>query len=89
MQCEVRFHSWVYELTEHRLLLSHWNRLVPVVQIYMSLHQKMHETHGQSRHMSAEYVAVASGDSLEDMLGHIEDHMRQGLSTVIAAIPGG
>jgi DNA-binding GntR family transcriptional regulator len=84
---EVRFHSWVYELSGHHLLLSHWNRLVPLVQIYLSLHQKMHGSQGQFRHMSAEYVAVASGDSLEDMLEHIEDHMRQGLVTVIAAVP--
>lgn len=84
---EVRFHSWVYELTGHSLLLSHWQRLVPLVQIYMSLHHKTHGPHGQFRHMSKQYVDIAQGDSLDEMLAHIEDHMRQGLSMVIEAIP--
>lgn len=84
---EVQFHSWVYELTGHGLLLSHWKRLVPLVQIYMSLHHKTHGPHGQFRHMSQQYVEIACGDSLEAMLEHIEDHMRQGLTMVIEAIP--
>lgn len=86
---EVRFHSWVYELTGHGLLLEHWKRLVPLVQIYMSLHQKTHGPHGEFRHMSMLYVETASGDSLEAMLAHIEEHMGQGLNTVIASIPSG
>ncbi len=88
IQRETAFHSWVYELTGHKLLLSHWERLVPLVQIYMTLHQKTHGSHGEYRHMSKLYVEFALGDSLAAMLEHIEDHMRQGLNTVIASFPG-
>ena len=84
---EIRFHSWVYEVTGHSLLLSHWQRLVPLVQIYMTLHHKTHGPHGEFRHMSKVYAETAAGDSLEAMLAHIEDHMRQGLSSVIASVP--
>ncbi|MGI9488288.1 MAG: GntR family transcriptional regulator [Geminicoccaceae bacterium] len=80
---ETRFHSWVYELTGHVLLMSHWERLIPLVQIYMSLHHKRHGSHGQFRHMTKHYLEIASGDRLNDMLDHIEDHMRQGLDAVI------
>ncbi len=87
IECETRFHSWVYELTDHALLMSHWNRLIPLVQIYLSLHHRMHGSHGEFRHMTSEYLRIASGDSLEKMLAHIKEHMRQGLAAVIEAVP--
>ncbi|MGI9435310.1 MAG: GntR family transcriptional regulator, partial [Geminicoccaceae bacterium] len=80
---ETHFHSWVYELSGHALLISHWERLIPLVQIYMSLHKKRHGSHGQFRHMTKRYLQTASGCGLNDMLDHIEDHMRQGLDAVI------
>lgn len=87
IECETRFHSWVYELTGHALLMSHWNRLIPLVQIYLSLHHRMHGSHGEFRHMTGEYLRIASGDSLDEMLAHIKEHMRQGLAAVIEAVP--
>ena len=85
---ELAFHSWVYELTEHSLLLAHWHRLAPLVQIYMSLHHRTHGPHGQFRSMTTEYLELAHGDSLEAMCEHIQLHMKQGLSSVMAALPG-
>ncbi len=87
IECETRFHSWVYELTGHALLMSHWNRLIPLVQIYLSLHHRMHGSHGEFRHMTGEYLRIASGDSLKEMLAHIKEHMRQGLAAVIETVP--
>ena len=87
IECETRFHSWVYELTGHALLMSHWNRLIPLVQIYLSLHHRMHGSHGEFRHMTSEYLRIASGDSLDKMLAHISEHMKQGLAAVIEAVP--
>ena len=84
---ELAFHSWVYELTGHALLLSHWRRLAPLVQIYMSLHHSTHGAHGQFRHMTTEYLRLAGGDSLDAMCEHIFLHMRQGLTSVMAALP--
>ena len=84
---ELAFHSWVYELTGHDLLLSHWRRLAPLVQIYMSLHHRTHGAHGQFRHMSTEYLRLAGGDSLDAMCEHIFLHMKQGLTSVMAALP--
>ncbi len=83
---ETAFHSWVYQLTGHSLLQAHWARLVPLVQIYLSLHHRMHGAHGQYRHMTTAYLETAAGDDLEAMLAHIEDHMRQGLAAVISSV---
>ena len=83
---ELAFHSWVYELTGHDLLLSHWRRLAPLVQIYMSLHHRTHGAHGQFRHMTTEYLRLAGGDSLDAMCEHIFLHMKQGLTSVMAAM---
>ena len=86
---ELVFHSWVYEVTGHTLLLSHWRRLVPLVQIYMSLHYRTHGAHGEFRHMTTEYLRLARGDSLDAMCEHIHAHMKQGLASVMAALPDG
>ena len=85
---EIRFHSWVYELSRHSLLQSYWERMSPLVQIYLSLHQKMHGSHGEFGHMTIKYLETASGHCLEDMLEHIEEHMQQGLETVIKVVSG-
>ncbi len=87
IECETKFHSWVYELTGHALLMSHWNRLIPLVQIYLSLHHRMHGSHGEFRHMTREYLRIASGNCLDEMLEHIKEHMRQGLAAIIEAVP--
>ncbi len=87
IECETKFHSWVYELTGHALLMSHWNRLIPLVQIYLSLHHRMHGSHGEFRHMTSEYLRIASGNCLDEMLEHIKEHMRQGLAAIIEAVP--
>ncbi|RMF35100.1 MAG: GntR family transcriptional regulator [Alphaproteobacteria bacterium] len=88
IECELTFHSWVYELSGHALLLSHWQRLIPLVQIYMSLHHRTHGSHGQFRHMTTEYLQRACDDDLPAMLDHIAEHMKQGLSSVLAALDG-
>lgn len=87
IRLEIRFHSWVYELGEHSLLIAHWERLKPLLQIYMSLHHEMHGSHGQFRHMTREYLALARGDDLDAMLRHIDAHMRQGLDSVMRVLP--
>lgn len=86
---ELSFHSWVYELSGHSLLLSHWRRLTPLVQIYMSLHHRTHGSHGEFRHMTAEYLKTARGNDLDAMLEHIAVHMKQGLSSVLTALRRG
>lgn len=83
---ELAFHAWVYEHARHALLLDHWQRLVPLVQIYMSLHFRTHGSHGEFRHMTTEYLEMAGGTSLDAMQDHIERHMRQGLTAVLAAL---
>ena len=84
---ELAFHSRVCELAGHTLLLSHWRRLVPLVQIYMSLHYRTHGAHGEFRHMTTEYLRFAGGDSLDAMCEHIHEHVKQGLASVMAEWP--
>ncbi len=82
VDCELAFHSWVYELSGHALLQSQWQRLLPLVQIYMSLHFKTHGSHGQFKHMTTEYLELARGTSLDAIQDHIVEHMQQGLASV-------
>ncbi len=86
---ELSFHSWVYELSGHSLLLSHWHRLTPLVQIYMVLHFRAHGSHGQFRHMTTEYLQLAKGEDLDLMQSHIAEHMQQGLLAVLKSLDRG
>lgn len=80
---EIAFHSWVYEIANHDLLHRQWMRLAALVQIYKALHYNLHGSHGGFGAMSKLYKELASGDSLADIQFHIDDHMMQGLSTVL------
>ena len=84
VQGEIAFHSWIYELSGHSILRAHWHRLVPLVQIYMSIHQKRHGVSGVFMAANHEYVELASGTRLSVMRDHIAAHMRKGLAEVQA-----
>ena len=84
---EIDFHSWVYELSGHSLLQSHWRRLVPLVQIYIALHQRHFGAGGVFMEANQQYLTLAQGDSLTLMQEHILDHMQKGLAEVIASVP--
>lgn len=86
IEYEISFHSWVYELTDHSILISHWQRLIPLVQIYLSIHHKQHGSQGKFGHMTTQYLKAASGDSIEEMMIHIDEHMKQGLSSVMKEV---
>ena len=84
VQGEIAFHSWIYELSGHSILQSHWQRLVPLVQIYMSIHLKRHGVSGVFMAANHEYVRLASEHDLNDMRDHIAEHMQKGLAEVQA-----
>ncbi len=86
VECELSFHSWVYELSGHSLLLAQWKKLMPLVQIYMSLHFRTHGSHGQYKHMTTEYLKLASGNSLDAVQRHVSEHLQQGLASVQSAL---
>ena len=83
---EIAFHSWVYEIAEHRLLQDHWARLSKLVRIYMSLHHNLHGSHGVFGEMTTCYRDLAHGESLEAMQSHIDEHMVQGFDSVLKAL---
>lgn len=83
---ELHLHSWCYELSGHHLLVQSWNRLKPNLQFYFAMHQQAHERPGPSRLAHDLYIELACGDDLNAMLGHLEDHMRQGLETTMSFI---
>lgn len=83
---EIAFHGWVYEVTDHRLLQSHWTRLSQLVRIYMSLHHNLHGPQGAFGNTTTEYRDLAMGESLEAMLEHIEVHMAQGFDSVLRSL---
>ena len=83
---EIAFHSWVYDLSGHGLLKSHWQKLVPLVQIYMSIHNRQHGVAGVFMDANHEYLALAEGNDRAALLNHINDHMQKGMDTVCASV---
>ncbi|MEM7463293.1 MAG: GntR family transcriptional regulator [Pseudomonadota bacterium] len=86
IECEISFHSWVYETTGHGLLISHWERLSNLVRIYMSMHHNLHGSHGPFAAMTTIYRDLANGNSLDAMQSHLDEHMSQGFDTVLSAM---
>lgn len=84
IMAELHLHNWCYELSGHSLLLQSWERLKPNLQFYFAMHQKAHERAGPLRESHDEYIRLAQGDSLDDMLLHLEHHMQQGLERTLS-----
>lgn len=83
IMAEMHLHSWCYELSGHTLLLQSWERLKPNLQFYFAMHQKAHGRGGPLRESHDKYIELAKGESLDDMLAHLEDHMQQGLKNTM------
>ncbi len=83
---EIAFHGWVYETSDHKLLMDHWSRLSNLVRIYMSLHHNLHGSHGVFGEMTTRYRDLVKGESLEAMLSHIDEHMLQGFDSGLRAL---
>ncbi len=86
IELELNLHSWCYELAGHSLLQQTWRRMLPNLQFYFTLHQRAHNRPGPLREAHDLYVGLAGGDDLDAMLAHLEDHMRQGLTTTLSFI---
>jgi len=87
IELELILHSWCYQLSGHRLLQRTWDQMKPNLQFYFTLHQKAHNRPGPLREAHDIYVKCAMENSLEDMISHLEQHMRQGLETTMKDIP--
>ena len=83
---EIAFHSWIYELSGHGLLKSHWQKLVPLVRIYMSIHNRQHGVTGVFMDANHKYVDLMQGDDRAAILNHIGEHMQKGLDSVYASV---
>ena len=86
IELEIDFHSWVYDHANHDLLRRHWMRLAALVRIYMAVHHNLHGSHGEFKTMTTRYKELAFGDSLEAVQSHIDEHMKQGLESVLKVI---
>ena len=86
IELELRLHSWCYELAGHELLQKTWAQMKPNLQFYFTLHQKAHSRTGPLREAHDIYVDCATGNNLEKMIKHLDQHMRQGLETTMKNI---
>jgi len=87
IRSELILHSWCYELADHSLLQKTWEQMKPNLQFYFTHHQKAHRRSGPLREAHDIYVRCATGDSLDAMLDHLEQHMRQGLERTMRELP--
>lgn len=83
---EILFHDWIYDLSDHGLLQSHWKKLTPLVRIYMSIHNRQHGIGGVFMDANHDYLRLAAGDNLGRVMDHIRDHMQKGMDAVCASV---
>jgi DNA-binding GntR family transcriptional regulator len=75
---ELDLHGFVYEATEHQLLLHTWTSLRGRLQLYWAAHHRAHGMRGPKREGHDAYVAVACGNDLHAMRVEIRSHMTRG-----------
>ena len=83
---EIAFHDWVYDLSGHSLLQSHWRKLVPLVRIYMSIHNRQHGICGVFMDANHDYMQLVQSDDFDQIMAHIKEHMQKGMDAVCASL---
>ncbi|MEO1223642.1 MAG: GntR family transcriptional regulator [Pseudomonadota bacterium] len=86
---ELDIHSWVFEYADHALLFEIWQRMRPRLQTYFTWHHRANADLLPLKRGNDRYVELATGDDLDAMLHHLEDHMRQGLDQVVSFLNQG
>ena len=79
---ELELHNWIYDLSDHSLLIECWKKIRPNLQFYFALHQRAHERLGPARDSHDKYVELAQGNDLELMTEYLNEHMQLGLNKV-------
>lgn len=87
--CDIAFHSWMHEIADHAILYAQWRRLVPLMQIYLSLHHRARGSHGGFRPMTGTYLKLASGDDPEAMMAHLTRYHATRRDAVLDALGQG
>jgi len=85
---ELELHNVVYKHCGHTLLQDTWQRLRGRLHLYFTLHQEAHNRAGPLISAHDKYVNLAKGESLEDMLDHVTEHMQQGYNKVERLVSG-
>lgn len=86
---EVAFHSWVFEISGHSLLLQSWRSMTPLLRFYLSIHQQKFGFHAFFAATAKEYSALARGDDPEAMQRHLRAHLELGLEKVVRSFDDG
>lgn len=81
-EAEVRFHSLVYEMSGHKLLLESWRRIAGRLQLYLAEHQRAHGRKGPIVDAHERYLQLALGERLDLMLNEIDAHMQRGVKQI-------
>ena len=86
IELELALHSWCYEVSDHRLLQQTWQRMVPNLQLYFALQARAFKIGGLPQNPHVTYVELACGDDLEEMMAHLDVHLKNGLERTLSYI---
>lgn len=81
---EIAFHSWIFEVADHALLMSIWEGLTSLFSLYLSLHQKQFGFSNVFMERAKTYAEHAKADDLDEMIHHVRLHLDFGLDKVVS-----
>jgi len=87
IDCEIAFHSWVFECSDHSLLQACWTNIKPLLKLYLSVHRQRFGPAGVFSKANEDYAVLAQGEDLDAMLEHVGLHMSLGLREVMRSLP--
>jgi DNA-binding GntR family transcriptional regulator len=79
IESELDLHGLVYERAGNRLLEQTWKGIRGRLQLYWAAHHRAHGMRGPRRESHDDYVRLALGNDLHEMVEEIGRHMRLGL----------
>lgn len=88
IEAEINLHSWCFEVANNSHLSVCWIQLVPLLQYYHHLCHKSHPGCGPISGIHQDYVDLACGEDLSQMLAMVETHIEQGRANILQQLEG-
>lgn len=79
---ELALHSFPYEASGHKLLLTTWVGLKSRLQLYWATYNRARGRMGPAPEHHVRYVELAAGSSFDDMATEVRAHMLHGFETM-------
>lgn len=82
IRAEAHFHGLVYERCGNHLMPAFWQQMTQKIQLGFAICQIAHAPKVDFKENHLRFLECATGDSLDEMLAELNEHLDRGLATI-------